>query len=59
MVDHRLCDFVTRQRRQGSQLSKVGPQKLSCPESVAILVSVVGLCYIMLYFLDEEDLGAE
>ena len=36
MVDHRLCDFVTRQRRQGSRLSKVGPRKLSCPESVAI-----------------------
>ena len=37
MVDHRLCDFVTRQRRQGSRLSKVGPRKLSCPESVAIV----------------------
>ena len=37
MVGHRLCDFVTRQRRQGSRLSKVGPQKLSCPESVAII----------------------
>ena len=41
MVDHRLCDFVTRQRRQGSRLSKVGPRKLSCPESVAILQSII------------------
>ena len=39
MVGHRLCDFVTRQRRQGSRLSKVGPRKLSRPESVAIINS--------------------